>query len=538
MNTILSVLASRAHWQGENTALIQHQRNGAQSLSYAQLDALSDHLAAWLQAQGIGGGQLIGLYLRKCPEQVAAMLAILKIGCAFYSLNPKLSLHQIDYIAGLSHSPLLLADNAALMRLGKLEAGQLAATRVLHFSSEKLTPIHNSLLQKLTDKVRIERLAPEDLAAARPEPVTVVGSDPALALFTSGSTGQPKGVLISQQDIVWRMQGESAAYQLSAADRLLSLLPFSFDVGLSQLYSSLYSGSTLVILNSWMPQDILAALADYQISGLSSVPSLWADMLAKIDPETLSATLDKLRYGTISGGDMPPAQLERLGELAGKMGIYKTYGQTETFRSSMLLPADYARKKTSIGRPIPGTEVFILSEDGSRAAVGESGEIVHRGNGTMLGYINDASASAAKLRPHPLNTQPETFPQQAVLTGDIGRFDEDGFLYILGRRDHMLKVQGNRVYPKEIQDVLQEHPSVQEAAVIGIKQADGDAKLHAEVLLKPGASFDALALNQFLMQNLPSYMLPGTLNAVEDFPRTASGKIQFAAIEEKYRDQG
>lgn len=534
---ILEALEETLQQHPSRTALLQHMgREDAERINFAELDAASDRLAAWLQTQGVVQGQLVGLYMRKCIEHVTAMLAILKVGCAFYSLNPKLSLHQIDYIAELGHSPLLLIDNAALMRFNKLETGQLANTRLIHFSNEKVSAIQQNLLDKLGEKVSISRLEPNKLADAHLNPVSIVGSDPAVALFTSGSTGQPKGVLISHQDIVWRMQGESKAYQLSAADCLLSLLPFSFDVGLSQLYSSLYSGSCLVILNSWMPKDICNAIERYAITGISCVPSIWADMLAKVEGAELQQIFESVRYGTVSGGDMPPAQLDKLGEVAGRMGIYKTYGQTETFRSSMLMPADYAAKKTSIGRPLPGTEIFILTEDGQRAAPGESGEIIHRGNGTMLAYIGDPENTRDKLRPHPLNKNPDSFPQTVVFTGDIGKFDEAGFLYILGRRDKMLKVQGNRVYPKEIQDVLQAHEAVQEAAVVGIKQADGDAKLFAEVLLKPDSSIEVMALQQFLMQNLPSYMLPQQLNFVEEFPRTASGKVQLAALEEKYHD--
>ncbi len=522
---ILSALRHTAN--PDAIALVSHLGKGKRTeTTYQELLQRADALAEQLRAQGLGPGQFVGIFMRRCAEHVIAMLAAWQCGAAFFSLNPKLTAHQVEHILRISGASLLLVDNAALVRLS--QAAPTDNVRWLHYSFEPFTPVQEKILRNLG--ARATRIMPDDTQPPTPGARWPhnIPQDAALALFTSGSTGQPKGVLISHQDLYLRALAECRAYQLRPEDRMLGLLPFSFDVGLNQLFTALLTGARLILLNSWLPADLCTAVHEYNITCASGVPSIWAEVL-RFDQKQAMAALRRLRYLTVSGGDMAPTELQKLRDWSQPAGIYKTYGQSETFRSSMLLPHEFDTKRASVGRPLPHVEILIIDEQGNAQPPGVEGEILHRGMGVMLGYLGDPHGSAAKLRANPCQPQPALHPQTVVYTGDMGKLDEDGYLYVLGRQDGMLKIQGNRVYPKEIQDVLLEHPDIAEAAVVGVYVAD-EPQLCAQVRPRAGSELSHEALLSFLQRNLPSYMVPARLALIEDFPRTASGKIQLAEV--------
>jgi acyl-coenzyme A synthetase/AMP-(fatty) acid ligase len=354
-------------------------------------------------------------------------------------------------------------------------------------------------------------------------------------LFTSGSTGSPKGVLISGEDLLRRAVTEIEDYELTDQDSLLSLLPFSFDVGLNQLLSCFLSGAHLVILNSWFPRDILTAVRSQNINGISGVPSIWTEALAYPKGPDFEQNTQALRYITVSGGDLSKNQLLQLRQYFRNVKIFKTYGQTETFRSSMLKPFDFERKMTSVGRPLKGTEVFVLNDKGEIAPPDTEGEIVHYGVGTMLGYLNDLEGTSEKLREMKEPGSKAMKEGKWVFTGDRGRMDEEGYLYVLGREDGMIKTLGHRVYPKEIESCILEHEHVKNAAVVGIKDERKGQAIIAEVVSNGVLNKQSLIV--YLKERLPYYMVPGEINVVEYLPMTESGKIKYTTIKERYEER-
>jgi len=540
--TVINAIDRIAGIHPDGTAVIHRMSHGKKAeLTWHQLAIQSCALARHLRALGMKPGDLVCIAMQRCIEHVITMLAVLRGGGAFASLNPRLTPKQIETISGACNSPFLVLDSSGLIRASNLEAGCLRRTVPIHFAgTTPLSPVHRACKEKLGEAARIETfLIEETTAEAVPEdPVrplpTVVGRDAALALFTSGSTGQPKGVLVSHQDLVNRVAGECRDFRLTASDRLLNLLPFSFDVGLNQLFTALTRGIQLVLTSSWLARDICSAVEEHGITGISGVPTLWNTMLAHDDTEAVQRTLDRLRYLTISGGDMSRDQLIRLRQAAPRTGIYKTYGQTEAFRGAILFPEEFDEKMTTVGRPVDGTDVFVLSADGGRAAPDEPGEIIHRGDGVMVGYVGDPEGTRGKLKGNPLQPDRIRFPQQVIFTGDIGKMDADGYLTVLGRRDRMLKIRGNRVYPKEILDVVLSHEHVQDAVVFGVRDEVNGHAIHAEVQLRNGRQIPARELASYLARHLPSYMVPAKIIPVDSFPRTASGKIRLSAVEEKY----
>ncbi|MGE5611056.1 MAG: AMP-binding protein, partial [Bacillota bacterium] len=427
-----------------------------------------------------------------------------------------------------------LCDGTGLMTLscGVKEASTIAKTRWWAVPQNDFTPPQQKAMQLLRQTTAVTPW-PGEAEFDDGELVPPVPDDPQRAgccLFTSGSTGAPKGVLVAESDLRARAEAEVEWFGIRADDVLLSILPFSFDVGLNQLLAALCAGCTLVLLDSWLPVDILKAVAQFKITGICGVPAIWLDMLNAGMSFDTAGVHSSLRYITVSGGDMSPDQLERLPAMARGVGIYKTYGQTEAFRAASLRPHEFAEKRRSVGRPFRGVRVYTVRQDNTPCAPNEEGEIVHTGLGTMLGYL-DRQDPQSKLRPNPFQGESDPSPT-AVYTGDLGFIDQDGYLFICGRRDAMLKVAGNRVYPMEVVSQLTATGLVRDAEVVGVK-GDGKTQLVAFVVLPTGSKTLPADIRRELAARLPSYMVPQQVVILPALPRTANGKPDRPAMIER-----
>jgi acyl-CoA synthetase (AMP-forming)/AMP-acid ligase II len=517
-------------------AITHHLSQGrVNNITFNELGERSDQLADYLETKEIRKGEFVGIYMQKSMEHVVAILGILKRGAAFYSVNSKSKLPQLKHITSISNTRKLFIDNTTLLNFNDMRLLQGSNVEFIHYSTEKMNPIHQTIFDRMGGIVNIYQFIPikkEDFNLAE-DTLSIVKRDAALALFTSGSTGFPKGVMISHQDLFNRVLTECHDYQINEDDCLLSVLPFSFDVGCNQLFTSLSTGARLIILNSWLPGDICSAINEYKVTGISGVPAIWAGFLDYKGDEIKKA-FSKVRYITISGGDMSPDHLRVLRNMLDGVSIYKTYGQTETFRSSILRPHEFENKMMTVGRPVKGTEVFILNKRREKAKANEIGEVIHRGDGMMIGYMGDPHGTRRKIRKNPLHDKSALYPREVVFTGDTGKIDEEGYLYILGRKDKMIKTSGYRVYPKEIIDQILTNEAVKDAIVFGIKDEKIGSSILAEVQLKKGYSISEREMKQFLSDRLPPYMIPSRIFFVEAFPRTSSGKIRLSEVEKKY----
>lgn len=514
----------------QQVALIQPQPMGeAVTYSYADLAKMAGKVSSLLGHTT--ADECIGLYMQRSAEHVAAILASLYTVSPYTTINHLVSSRQICHIVRDSQMKVLFCDNTTLLKLRALTQSEedqtiLAGLRIVHIrNAGKLPPLHQQtieLLSEYTDIVSVDLAEVASQPLVLPDPATI---NPAkLILFTSGSTGNPKGVMIPGDDLVDRIQSESTAYGLQTGDVLLSILPFSFDVGCNQLYSSLASGCALILLNSWMPKDIVNAIVDFKVNGVSGVPSIWLSIING-SPDRIAEVDQVLRYITISGGDMSHQDRLRLRELLPNVNIFKTYGQTETFRSGMLLAKDFDAKHQSVGRPVDGVTVYIVDEAGNAVKTGETGQIIHQGTGTMLGYIGDPANTRDKLKPLPEHLGQTN--NAVIYTGDLGHLDEDGFLYLHGRKDRMFKVRGNRVYPEEIEKELCTHDAVIEAASSFDKPTES---ITVYVKKQAGVTLTDKDVIKFLSAKLPSYMAPTSCLIYDEFPRTASGKIDVPTL--------
>jgi len=541
----------------------------AQATTWVQLVALIRAYSLRLRVFA-SANDFVGLFLARSADCVAAMLACQEVGKTFVCLNRKLRPPQINAILqGISHASgdtavPVLTDGPGLMTLASSpEPSSFIAKsrwRVIH--DRTFLPPH----QRAMDRLRAEQWLDIDMLEkepgvicendlrhiywpSSPSPCTQ-GEDKSegpdlpprslasleqdsrstCCLFTSGSTGQPKGVLIGHGDLKDRAIAETALFGINTGDVLLNVLPFSFDVGLNQLFTVLHSGCALVMLDSFLPADILKTAAQFKVTGISGVPALWLDMLNSGMRFDRTASHAALRYITLSGGDLCVRDMDRLAAMAGGAGIFKTYGQSETFRSSALVPHEFATggiRRQSVGRPFAGAKFYIVRSDGSLAAAGEEGQIVHTGIGIMLGYL-DGSEREGKLLPNPFQSHEDTSPM-AIFTGDMGCVDADGYLFVKGRQDAMLKVAGNRIYPAEIAAQILVLPHVIEAEVLGIKSPDGQTEIVAFVVAD-AAGLSELGLRRELTARLPSYMVPRRVILLQRMPRTANGKPDRPAL--------
>lgn len=478
---------------------------------------------------------IIPMYLSKSFDCVAAMIGAIGAGKAFACLNKKLRVPQINTIINDSATTLALIDGAGVMGLRTELLAHMPITQIQWW----LLPERNFIAQydKAIDKMRElganVKKWPFDSEISQLSTIPSLTDEPqrvGCCLFTSGSTGMPKGVLIVERDLQERALAEIAWFELKPDDILLNILPFSFDVGLNQLLSTLTLGCSLVLIDSWLPADILHATAQLKVNGISGVPAIWLDILNANMCFDTAHQHASLRYLTISGGDLSSHHLEQLPRIAPNVGFFKTYGQTEAFRATSLKPHEFYARPLSVGKPFTGVKVYVVDEDNSQCEAYEVGEVVHTGLGVMLGYLG-GSDPQRKLRSNPFCGE-EDHSLNAIFTGDLGYFDTEGYLFLKGRRDAMLKVAGNRVYPKEIANQLITLKQVREAEVVGLKSQKGEVNLVAFVVLEENVDITLPYIRRYISTHLPSYMEPKEIVILTVIPRTASGKPDYPVLME------
>ncbi|MFG1609479.1 class I adenylate-forming enzyme family protein [Actinoplanes sp. NPDC049265] len=505
-------------------AAVIHSRGGdkVETLTYGGLATMAAGISRTLAEDGVGPGSLVGIGLERSTTMVAALVGVLLRSASFFTVSPKLKPSRLTAIQAVTDATAMVLDSVSVVRLGHSGIETLAGKMI--YLVDDGSPLARHAYTLVESHTKVRRLT-MSVVPAGPFALDDVPAptDSCMVLLTSGSTGSIKSVRVPVDDLYARATAETEAYGITAADRVLNLLPFSFDVGCNQLFSTLTAGASLVISHAWSAADVCGAVRKFRVSGLSAVPTIWSAILA-YDPDDAGSALRGLRYGAVSGGAMARPQIEGLQRLAPRLSIYKTYGQTETFRSSMLRPDQVSAKADSVGRPVPGVEVHVQKEDGTRARAGEVGEILHAGAGIMLGYAGDAAATRARRVPNPFGAG------LVVRTGDLGFLDDDGFLHIRGRIDRMIKTRGSRMYPQEVEAVATRYPGVVDAVAFGVTGAGAEVSVGLAVTTNQGV--EPVGLNQFLRKHLATFMIPQRIWLLSDLPRTLSGKIDVPATEE------
>ena len=488
---------------------------GAARCTYRELADQVRAAAALFLAQGLQPGERVAVYMEKRIENVVAMFGAAAAGCVFVPVNPLLKPEQVAYILADCNVRLLVTTPERQAQLAASLAGCPDLRALLLTDGAQPAPSPSGLAL-----LRWSQLG----TAAPSAPHRRIDTDMAAILYTSGSTGAPKGVVLSHRNMVAGAASVAGYLGLRSDDRLLAVLPLSFDYGLSQLTTAFLRGACVVLMNYLFPKDIVAAVRAERITGLAAVPPLWIALSRLEWPADCT-----LRFITNSGGAMPVVTVEALRAALPRAEIFLMYGLTEAFRSTYLPPAELARRPDSIGRAIPNAEVLVVRPDGSLCEAGEPGELVHRGALVALGYWNDAARTAQRFRPAPGQDPALPLPELAVWSGDTVRRDADGYLYFIGRSDEMIKVSGYRISPTEVESVLHASGLVSEVAVFGIADETlGQAIVAVAVALSDNCvdAVDRAALLAECRRRLPAYMIPAHIVVRDEaLPRNPNGKI-------------
>ena len=481
--------------RGADEAIALTDRAGA--VTFAQARDEVARLAGWLAARHLPPGARVATWLPKTRTACWMPLAAARAGLVHVPVNPALKRAQVAHILDDSEASLLLTQEA---RAVTLEPGDVPATCTV-----------------ATEAGYADALPPSDAGA------NVL----AAILYTSGSTGLPKGVMLSHANL-WLGAISVAHYlEITPEDRVLAVLPLSFDYGQNQLFSTWAAGAGVAPLDYLLPRDVVKAVARFEATTLAGVPPLWTQLLESDWPDDAAARLSRL---TNSGGALSPTMVRRLRTRFPQARLYPMYGLTEAFRSTFLAPGLVDTHPDSIGRAIPFAEVLVVRADGSPAAIGEPGELVHAGPLVAQGYWRDAARTAQRFRPAPAFARHQG---TAVWSGDTVTVDAGGLLRFVGREDEMIKSSGNRLSPNEIEDAVTAGGETGEAVAIGVADERLGQKI---VVVVRGDGSTEPALRERLRRDLPNFMQPAVYKWLSELPRNANGKLDRSAIAAMVRE--
>ena len=493
---------------------------GDERYSYEELLRQASSLARALRQAGLRRGDRVGIYLEKSWEAVVSILGVVQSGGVFVNIGPPLKEPQVRHIMSDSGMRMVITESS------KVQDFSLPQVDVTLVAGETRPQLPWSKESLCLDEV---------LSRSVPGPIEtpVTERDLCTIIYTSGSTGLPKGIMMSHRNLVAGAQIVSTYLGNTSEDRVLVGLPINLDYGLNQLTTMIRVGGTAVLQRHMLPGEILRSLREHAITGLAGMPPVWT-LLLQASSSLEKAPLAHLRYITNSGGTIPNTHLEQLRRLLPETQIYLMYGLTEAFRATYLPPEEIDRGPMCIGKAIPNTDIWIVGEDGREVAPGEVGELIQRGPTVGLGYWGDPDRTAAVYRRNPL-APPELGEHDTVVySGDRVRRGEDGFLYFIGRSDELIKTQGYRVSPGEIEDLLSRIPNVSEAVAFGREDVMLGQRIEAIVSLKNGAKCTPDYIRQRFGEMAPHYMVPKSIHILPELPKTATGKVDRSALKREY----
>jgi amino acid adenylation domain-containing protein len=480
-------------------------RSATERLSYAELDTRAEALRDRLVSAGVLQGALVGIFLDRSVSAITSFLAVMKAGGAFVLLDPGSPPQNILDIVQRHKLPYVVSNAATLRRVP-----QLAVTipRIIDVDAMPLTGGIRGTVQ-----------------AAR-----ISGSDPACVMFTSGSTGEPKGVVIPHQAIV-RLVRNPGYMQFSDDQIYLQASSLTFDASIFEIWGALLNGAQLAIPGAGLLSldTITAAVEEYDVTTLFLTSGLFNLMI-----DQCPAPLRKLRY-LVSGGDvMSPTHVAKAARLLESGQFISVYGPTEntTFTTCFTAPPDFpADAPVPIGWPVAGTVLRILDEDMRPVPEGSAGQLYVGGSGLALGYLNAPELTQQRFIADPFAQVSEQDPGQWLYrTGDLVRRDETGMLHFLGRMDNQIKLNGCRIEPEHVEIVLRRHLPLKDIVVVACSLPNGAKHLVAFVIPDPGVSLSEVVFREAAKNHLPPHMIPARLEIIDEFPLTKTGKIDRLAL--------
>jgi long-chain acyl-CoA synthetase len=479
---------------------------GERRVTYGELGRAASRLAQELRRRGISRGDRVVILLDNSPETVVSLFGVLRAGAVFSIVNPGTKLDKLAYILNNCGARALITEPRLLGMASE------AAKSAPSVDFTLVTPL------EFPDQDCLEAQEAEAQKTA-----AGIDLDLAMIVYTSGSTGFPKGVMMTHQNVAAAATSITTYLESAPEDVVLSVLPLAFDYGLYQALMCAKVGATLVLEKSFTyPAVLLEKMKRERVTGLPLVPTVAAVLLQMKD--LAPGMFPELRYITNTAAALPPAHIARLQQLFPQTRIFSMYGLTECKRCTYLPPEQLAERPGSVGIAIPGTEAYVVDDAGRKLGAGMVGELVIRGAHVMKGYWGDPQATERALKPGP-------FPWEKVLhTGDLFKTDAQGYLYFVGRKDDIIKSRGEKVAPKEVENVLYEMPGVREAAVIGVPDALLGMAIKAVVAVEPGVALAERDVIRHCARRLEEFMVPKYVEFRDALPKSHNGKISRSQV--------
>jgi len=487
---------------------------GDQRFTYKDIDHSADMVAYALRGMGIRRQDRVVIFLDNCVEAIIALFGVLKAGAIFVMLNPTMKAKKLNYILNDSGARAIITSvqNSKLLK-GALN-GLNDLRHVIWTGDPSNAPIESD--PSLDRHLWREIISGSNIRCRRID--ANIDLDLATIIYTSGSTGEPKGVMSAHYNVNAAAQSISQYLENTEQDIILNVLPLSFDYGLYQVLMTFLFSGTLVLEKSFtFPTKILELLQKERVTGFPIVPTMAAillqmDNLSRFD-------LGALRYISNTAAALPSSHIKHLRSILPHVKVYSMYGLTECKRVSYLPPEFIDEKPNSVGIPIPNEEVFVVDDRGEEVPLGQEGELVVRGSNVMQGYWNAPDETARRFRSARLRGE------ALLYTGDIFRRDKDGFLYFVARKDDLIKTKGERVSPKEIEDVLCQLDGVAEAAVLGVPDPILGQAIKAIIVLQKAAALKERMVIRYCTQNLEPFAVPKYVEFTGSLPKSVNGKI-------------
>lgn len=494
-------------------------------ITFAQVDKASDAFAARLKAIGIKKGEPVALFMNNCPQYVIAHYGIQKLGAIVCPCGPLNKEHELEYQLSDLQARVIVAAKDLLPIVDKVKA-KTAITHVFGVRYEDLLPTVPSIDIPMDLKALIgsDKTLPEGTedflkvmhSGVQAPTVTIdMDNDVALMTYTSGTTGLPKGAMLTYRNALFKTHASVSTKQIHEDDVILSIAPLYHIAGmLMGVNIPVYSGATTVLLHRFDPLTVLQAIERHKVTWWYSIAPMNVAVMAV--PNAREFDLSSLRQNSVTSFGIAytePLAAQWKTFAKNCVSMEASYGLSETHTMDTHMPADAIRWGTH-GIPIEGNEICIIDPDtGEKKSAGEIGEIILRSKGVFKGYWNKPEATAKTLK------------DGWVYTGDMGKIDDEGYLTFIGRFKEMIKVSGYSVFPEEVETILIKHPAVAQAAVIGIADAEKGEVVSAFIVLKPGAQLDAAALIAWSRENMALYKAPRQVQFITSLPATGSGKV-------------
>jgi long-chain acyl-CoA synthetase len=485
-----------------------------QRLTYSDINQQADRLAAALQARGVQTGDRVATLLDNSVQAVVSVWATLKCGAVVMPINPLTKRDKLAYLLNDARASVLIA-HAALMPEVSAALAQNSGLHTLW--------VVGALRDLQSLDARCAALPALDAEDGVLQAVRLTDQDLAAIIYTSGSTGEPKGVMLSHLNMCSAARSVSSYLQLQSTDRISCALPLAFDYGLYQVLMAARVGACVVLERSFaFPVKVLESLARERVTVFPGVPTMFS-LLMNLKSAAISHLSD-LRLITNTAAALSEHHIQQLRALFPQAQLYSMYGLTECKRVTYLPPDQLDARPSSVGRGMPNEEVWLIDEAGQRLPNGSTGELVIRGSHVMRGYWDKPAATAERLRIDPITGQ------TVLHSGDIFCTDSEGYLYFVARKDDIIKSRGEKVSPREVENVLYGLDGVLEAAVIGVSDALLGEAVKAFVTLKTGVLLTEREVIRHCMAHLESFMVPKTVIFVGELPKTDTGKIKKTSL--------